>query len=51
MWLCEQMPEFMIDQMVTQHGDGEIKPNDKVEDKTALTSRFARDDAGKLGLK
>jgi predicted AAA+ superfamily ATPase len=34
------MPEFMIDNVATKHADGEIRPNDTIEEKTALAERF-----------
>ena len=34
------MPEFMIDNLATKHSDGEIRPSDTIEEKTALAERF-----------
>lgn len=34
------MPEFMADNLATAHLDGEIRPNDTIEEKTALAERF-----------
>lgn len=34
------MPEFMVDNQATAHLDGEIRPNDSIEEKTALAERF-----------
>lgn len=34
------MPEFMADNEATKHLNGEIRPNDTVEEKTALSERF-----------
>ena len=34
------MPEFMADNQAVAHEDGEIRPNDTVEEKTALAERF-----------
>lgn len=34
------MPEFMADNQPNQNGDGEIRPSDTVEEKTALAERF-----------
>ncbi len=34
------MPEFMVDNQAVAHEDGEIRPNDTVEEKTALAERF-----------
>jgi len=34
------MPEFMADNLATAHWDGEIRPSDAIEEKTALAERF-----------
>ena len=34
------MPEFMLDNLATKHSDGEIRPSDTIEEKTALAERF-----------
>ena len=34
------MPEFMADNLATKHSDGEIRPSDTIEEKTALAERF-----------
>ena len=34
------MPEFMADNLATKHWDGEIRPSDTIEEKTALAERF-----------
>ncbi len=34
------MPEFMADNEATKHINGEIRPNDTIEEKTALSERF-----------
>jgi uncharacterized protein len=34
------MPEFMADNLAMTHMDGEIRPNDTIEEKTALAERF-----------
>lgn len=34
------MPEYMVDNLATKHADGEIKPSDTIEEKTALAERF-----------
>ncbi len=34
------MPEFMIDNLATKHSDGEIRPSDTIEEKSALAERF-----------
>ena len=34
------MPEMMADNIATRHLDGEIRPNDTIEEKTALAERF-----------
>jgi predicted AAA+ superfamily ATPase len=34
------MPEFMADNLATKHWDGEIRPSDSIEEKTALAERF-----------
>jgi uncharacterized protein len=34
------MPEFMVDNLATKHADGEIRPSDAIEEKTALAERF-----------
>lgn len=34
------MPEFMVDNLATKHWDGEIRPSDTIEEKTALAERF-----------
>jgi uncharacterized protein len=34
------MPEFMVDNLATKHADGEIRPSDTIEEKTALAERF-----------
>jgi len=34
------MPEFMADNLATQHGDGEIRPNETLDEKVALAERF-----------
>lgn len=34
------MPEFMADNLATKHADGEIRPSDTIEEKTALAERF-----------
>ncbi len=34
------MPEFMSDNLATKHSDGEIRPSDTMEEKTALAERF-----------
>lgn len=34
------MPEFMVDNLATRHLDGEIRPSDTIEEKTALSERF-----------
>lgn len=34
------MPEFMSDNIATQHDNGEIHPNDSIEEKNALSERF-----------
>jgi hypothetical protein len=34
------MPEFMADNLATKHWDGEIRPGDTIEEKTALAERF-----------
>lgn len=34
------MPEFMVDNLATKHADGEIRPSDTIEEKTALSERF-----------
>lgn len=34
------MPEMMADNLMSQHWDGEIRPSDTVEEKTALAERF-----------
>ncbi len=34
------MPEFMVDNLATKHLDGEIRPSDTIEEKTALSERF-----------
>lgn len=34
------MPEFMADNIATKHADGEIRPSDTIEEKTALAERF-----------
>lgn len=34
------MPEFMMDNLATKHSDGEIRPSDTIEEKTALAERF-----------
>ncbi|MGB4813196.1 MAG: ATP-binding protein [Methylophilaceae bacterium] len=34
------MPEFMMDNLATKHMDGEIRPSDTIEEKTALAERF-----------
>ena len=34
------MPEFMMDNLATKHADGEIRPSDTIEEKTALAERF-----------
>ncbi len=34
------MPEFMADNLATKHLDGEIRPSDTIEEKTALSERF-----------
>ena len=34
------MPEFMANNLATKHSDGEIRPSDTIEEKTALAERF-----------
>ena len=34
------MPEMMADNIATRHLDGEIRPSDSIEEKTALAERF-----------
>ena len=34
------MPEFMVDNLATKYSDGEIRPSDTIEEKTALAERF-----------
>ena len=34
------MPEFMVDNLASKHADGEIRPSDTIEEKTALAERF-----------
>lgn len=34
------MPEFMADNLATQYGDGEIRPNETLDEKVALAERF-----------
>lgn len=34
------MPEFMADNLAVKHSDGEIRPSDTIEEKTALAERF-----------
>lgn len=34
------MPEFMEDNLVLQHSDGEIRPNETLDEKVALAERF-----------
>ena len=34
------MPEFMMDNLATKHSDGEIRPSDTIEEKSALAERF-----------
>jgi predicted AAA+ superfamily ATPase len=34
------MPEYMADNLATKHADGEIRPSDTIEEKTALAERF-----------
>ena len=34
------MPELMVDNVATTNEDGEIRPNDAIEEKTALAERF-----------
>ncbi len=34
------MPEFMMDNLATKHSEGEIRPSDTIEEKTALAERF-----------
>ena len=34
------MPEFMADNLATQHGDDEIRPNETLDEKVALAERF-----------
>jgi uncharacterized protein len=34
------MPELMVDNLATKHSDGEIRPSDTIEEKTALAERF-----------
>lgn len=34
------MPELFADNLVVKHSDGEIRPNDTVDEKTALAERF-----------
>ena len=34
------MPEYMVDNLATQHGDGEIRPNETLDEKVALAERF-----------
>lgn len=34
------MPEFMADNLATQDFNGEVRPNDSIEEKTALAERF-----------
>lgn len=34
------MPEFMADNLATAHADGEVRPGDTIEEKTALAERF-----------
>ena len=34
------MPEFMADNLATKPADGEIRPSDTIEEKTALAERF-----------
>lgn len=34
------MPEYMVDNLATKHADGEIRPSDTIEEKTALAERF-----------
>ena len=34
------MPEFMVDNLATKHSEGEIRPSDTIEEKTALAERF-----------
>ena len=34
------MPEYMVDNLAVKHIDGEIRPGDTIEEKTALAERF-----------
>lgn len=34
------MPEYMVDNLAVKHIDGEIRPSDTIEEKTALAERF-----------
>lgn len=34
------MPEYMVDNLATKYADGEIRPSDTIEEKTALAERF-----------
>ena len=34
------MPEFMVDNLAIKHADGEIRPSDTIDEKTALAERF-----------
>ena len=34
------MPEYMVDNLAVKHLDGEIRPSDTIEEKTALAERF-----------
>ncbi|PCI60241.1 MAG: AAA family ATPase [Methylophilaceae bacterium] len=34
------MPEFLADNLATAHADGEVRPSDTIEEKTALAERF-----------
>lgn len=34
------MPEYMADNLAIKHADGEIRPSDTIEEKTALAERF-----------
>ena len=34
------MPEYMVDNLAVKHADGEIRPSDTIEEKTALAERF-----------
>ena len=34
------MPEYMADNLATRHSDGEIRPNETLDEKVALAERF-----------